>query len=287
MLRSECIISGQCEPLAELLPQVALRTFASAQCGAEAMTTGTATFLPGARLPYHKHGVSEAVTILEGEALFAVEGRHYHLNPFDCIHVPSGVAHEVVNPSTGVPLVALSAFASSTPSREAVSDQFVREDRSSVNPHHDDPEHIIRFSEAPSYELAPGTEFYDLFAGRLGAVGICGGYGTFQTGSSLPCHVHDYDESITIIEGEATCEVMGRRYHLSGCDTAFVPQGRPHRFLNESSRLMAMVWVYAGSEPERTIVDVGYCTGTLRWKSESSEFARIRGLTCQNWSKQA
>jgi len=27
---------------------------------------------------------------------------------------------------------------------------------------------------------------------------------------------------------------------------------------------MAMIWVYAGSEPERTIVDTGYCTGHLK-----------------------
>ena len=45
----ERIISGRCEPLAALLPKVALRVFASAQCGATAMSTGTATFEPGAR----------------------------------------------------------------------------------------------------------------------------------------------------------------------------------------------------------------------------------------------
>jgi hypothetical protein len=33
---------------------------------------------------------------------------------------------------------------------------------------------------------------------------------------------------------------------------------------------MAMVWVYAGDEPERTILDAGYCDGTLRWRNERS-----------------
>ncbi len=45
--------------------------------------------------------------------------------------------------------------------------------------------------------------FSDSFAGRFGAVGICGGYGQFAPSSSLPCHTHHYDESVTIITGEA------------------------------------------------------------------------------------
>jgi len=60
---------------------------------------------------------------------------------------------------------------------------------------------------------------------RFGSVGICGGYGEFNPGSSLPCHLHKYDESITIIKGEAICEVAGKRYLLSDCDTGFVPEG--------------------------------------------------------------
>ena len=108
-------------------------------------------------------------------------------------------------------------------------------------------------------------EFRDLFAGRFGSVGICGGYGRFQPEASLPCHIHKFDESITIVEGEAVCLVQGKRYRLSGCDTAFVPEGRPHRFLNHSDSPMAMIWVYAGTEPERSLVRPAYCDGTLVW----------------------
>jgi len=260
---TECIIPGPWSHNQESIAEVALCAFVSSECGARAISTGTATFGPGARLPYHQHEFSEAVIVLDGEALFAVEGRCYRLQPLDCIHVPSGVAHEVINGSDHIRLVALWAFASPTPTRGLVKDRFIREDCSYTDPRPDIPENIVRFAKAPGYELAPGTEFYDLFAGRFGAVGICGGYGKFKPGSSLPCHVHDYDESITIVEGEATCEVTGNRYRLSECDTAFVPASRPHRFINESSNTMAMVWVYAGSEPTRTIVDVGYCAGSL------------------------
>lgn len=212
----EAILRGDVSPSPDLLPHVALRTFASHKCGADGMSTGTATFAPGARLPYHKHAYSEAVVILQGEVLFAVEGRHYRLAAFDCIHVPAGVAHQAVNASDRQPLIVLWSFASADPQRELVTDTFEKIDRLGGQPVLGDPESVVRFTSAPTYELAAATEFRDLFGGQFGTAGICGGYGVFQPGTSLPCHTHVYDESITIVQGVATCQVMGKHYSLSG-----------------------------------------------------------------------
>lgn len=269
----ERVISGHCDLSPAALPRIALREFVSSKCGATGLSTGTATFEPGALMSYHKHAFSEAVTILVGEALIGIEGRNYLLRPFDCIHVPSGLAHEVKNARADAILVAHWAFATSVPSRELLEDRFAVENRGLGNQLPGEPEHIVRFTEAHKYNLADGTQFCDLFAGRFGAVGICGGYGEFNPGRSLPCHIHEYDESISIVMGEAICEVMGQRYRLNNCDTAFVPRGRAHRFLNESQSPMAMIWVYAGCEPARTILDVGYCDGSLVCKNESQGLA--------------
>jgi len=266
MTITERIISGQSDPVPAFLPGVSFRIFASADCGAKAMSTGMTTFAPRERLAYHSHPCSEAITVLQGEALISVEGRTYRLRPLDCIHVPAGVAHGPTNASQVDPLVVLSAFGSPNPGTDLIADRFMKQDRATGDPRQGDPEHVARFAKSEKYELAEGTQFFDLFTGRYGSVGICGGYGRFQPGTSLPCHIHDYDESITIVEGQATCEVQGHRYQLSGCDTAFVPQGRPHRFLNESQSPMAMIWVYAGSEPSRNIVDVEFCLGSRGWQ---------------------
>lgn len=246
-------------------PGVWLREFVSSACAAQGFSTGTATFDPGAVLPYHKHTFSETITILSGVAQVAVEGRSYQLKPFDCVGVPAEVPHEVKNYSKDSRLVALWAFASPVPSRELVDKEFGVQDRSLSNPTPRDPESIVRFADAEAYELSPGAEFRDLFAGRLGTKGICGGYGRFQPTASLPCHIHQCDESITIVEGDATCLVQGKQYSLSDCDTAFIPEGRPHRFLNHSNSAMAMIWVYASTEPERILVESAYCDGTLAW----------------------
>lgn len=260
----ERIASGRCAPLPVGLRGIELREFVSRECGATAFSTGTATFKPESELPYHTHGFSEVVVILSGEAIVAVEGRTYRLTPYDCIHIPARIAHRVA-PAVGGPMVALYAYASATPARDFVSDSFRVTDCGYGQPQQTDPEFILRFAAAEVYELSEGAFFRDLFAARFGAVGICGGYGVFRPGASLPCHFHKFDESITIVSGKAVCLVEGNRHELSSFDTAFVPVGRVHRFLNSSDEDMAMIWVYAGSEPERTIVDASYCSGEAEW----------------------
>jgi quercetin dioxygenase-like cupin family protein len=262
--RVEAIRPGMGE-VSSLGQGVSFRELVSGACSARGFSTGIVTIDPGAVLPYHIHSVCEALTILNGAAVVRVEGRAYRLKPFDCICIPAGVAHQISNYSGDSALIALSAAASPAPAQEPVSEVFADQDRGLANPDSVDPESIVRFADAEVYELSTHAEFRDLFAGRLGSVGICGGYGRFEPGASLPCHVHEFDESITIVEGQAVCLVQGNRYMVAGYDTAFVPEGRPHRFLNHSSSSMAMIWVYAGSEPGRTLVESGYCDGTLAW----------------------
>lgn len=263
---AESFFLGSCSPDAGSPANIALRTFVSAACGATGFSTGTATFEPGAVLPYHLHGCSEAITMLSGEALIVVAGRGYRMNPLDCMHVPAGVPHMVQNARADQGLVAHWSFASAAPERVFIDAAVMFEDRGLGSPGPGDPEHLRRFADAEGYELAEGASFRDLFAKRFSAVGICGGYARFKKGSSLPCHMHVYDESITILSGNATCMVQGSQYEMTGVSTAFVPQGKPHRFLNSGENEMEMLWVYAGDEPDRLLVDSGYCSGSLSWQ---------------------
>jgi quercetin dioxygenase-like cupin family protein len=244
---------------------VELRSFVSAICGAKDFSTGLATFKPGGYLQLHRHTFSEAITVVHGEGVLQVESRTYRMHALDCAHIPAGTAHTVRNEKGSETLVVHSSFASARPTRQPVDQDFPVEDRGSGDPLPGEPETVMRFAKSPAYELAEGAFFTDLFARRFGAVGICGGYGRFRPGASLPCHTHHFDESITIVTGEARCMVEGRPHVLSHCATAYVPEGLPHRFLNESSEDMAMIWVYAGPEPDRQIVDNGYCSGALAW----------------------
>jgi putative monooxygenase len=266
----EAIFSGKCLPFKGSPGGIDLRTFVSSECGATGFSTGTATFRGGAELPFHIHKCGEAITILDGEAVILAESRAYRLMHLDSIFIPAGIGHSVRNGNPDASLIAHCAFSSARPTRTYVeaSSSHV-EYRGSGQPQTRDPEKVNRFSNAAVYELSNGAYFCDLFAKRLGSTGICGGYGRFTDGASLPCHVHDYDESITIVSGSALCLVQGIEFRLSGLDTAFVPKGKPHRFLNDTQREMAMLWVYSGDEPDRMIVNDGYCSGYVAFPSES------------------
>lgn len=262
--RGEHIEGGRCQPAADSPDGIELRAFVSSACGAINLYTGTATFQPGAVLSFHTHSVSEALVILQGRATVSVENRTYQLNPLDCIHLPAHVAHSVRNNDSAREMIGHSSFPVAQPTRVFTVAGY-GEPASQECPGSSDPESIRRFEGAEKYLLSDGALFCDLFAKRFGAVGICGGYAHFDPGSSLPCHVHQYDESITIVSGEALCQVQGNEYRLGGFDTAFVPEGRPHRFLNATNEPMAMIWVYAGDEPDRTLVDAAYCAGSIPW----------------------
>jgi quercetin dioxygenase-like cupin family protein len=117
-------------------------------------------------------------------------------------------------------------------------------------------ERVVRFISAPRSSAGPGTEFVDHFNKDLvPGIGMSGGYGLFHSGGRLPAHIHDFDESIGIMTGTATCIVEGRRHSLADRTTALVPRGRVHYFINESPATMTMLWVYAGPTPERIVVD--------------------------------
>jgi quercetin dioxygenase-like cupin family protein len=261
----ETFVSGDCDPNPASPDGVELRTFVSQDCGAVGFSTGTATFRGNGELAWHIHSFSEAITVLAGNAFVIVEDRGYRLSHLDCMHIPAGVAHSVRNQEPELQLVMHWAFGSAGPTRVLVKERSTFEDRGDDIPRPDDPEHLNRFASAEVYELSKGAWFRDLFAKRFGASGICGGYGRFSKGSSLPCHTHAYDESITILGGAAACQVKGSEYQLTGVQTAFVPQGKPHRFLNTGETDMEMLWVYAGDEPDRMVVDNQYCSGLLSW----------------------
>jgi quercetin dioxygenase-like cupin family protein len=255
--RCEAIASGNGSSVIPLADGVDYRPLVSGDLRAQGLSTGIATFNPNAKLPVHIHSVSKAIVPLSGKIHVIVEGRRYLLGRYDAMHVPADVMHWVQNDVGESPISCLVTFASETPSRDWVEETSAIEDTAETDS--SCAEHLTRFAAAPVYELSHEAQFRDLFAGRFGTRGICGGYGIFQPEAALPCHVHSFDESITIVEGRAVCQVAGREYEVSNCDTVCVPEGRPHRFINRSDRPMAMIWVYAGDEPDRTVLDRCCC----------------------------
>jgi 2-keto-3-deoxy-L-rhamnonate aldolase RhmA/quercetin dioxygenase-like cupin family protein len=257
--RSEVMNTVAESPSMEIERGVLFRALVGSHNKARNLTTGIVTFAPEAALPYHTHPFSESVTLLEGQATLEVEGRAYRLRPLDNITIPRDTPHAVVNASAGKSAVLHIAMASDAPTRTLVSTNFGRtpmgEDVAGVA----GKERVNRHDRTPRCELAPRAYFQDCFNRELGCPDMSGGYGLFEPGARLPCHLHDFDESICIVQGTATCLVEGRRYSLSDNGTALVPRGRCHYFINESDAPMAMIWVYAGPMPERILMNEKCC----------------------------
>jgi mannose-6-phosphate isomerase-like protein (cupin superfamily) len=242
-----------------VVPGVELCPLVGAQSGASNLFTALLTLGANASYPLYTRPVPEALVLVEGEASVDVEDRSYRLKPFDAVTVLPRVPRRVVNRSAAHPAVLHITLASSTPDQTWVNGRFIAAEQPAAATGQAGTEKLCRNSTAARVELAPLARFQDLFGADLGVQGICGGYGLFEPGARLPCHRHDFDESITIVEGTATCIVEGRRYDLSGNATVLIPQGRCHYFINLTLEPMAMIWVYAGDRAARIVMDEAFC----------------------------
>ena len=258
--RPEVVTPRSAARRVEIERGVMFQPLVGAHNGAHNLTTGIVTFAPGASLPYHTHPHAEAVTLLSGEATMEVEGRRYALSPLDNVWIAEGAAHHAVNTSPNKPAVLHIAMPTHEPRRTLVEPAFERRAMGEEATGKPGVERVNRHDRTPWYEPSAGARFQDFFNRDLGCKGMSGGYGLFQPGGRLPCHLHDFDESITIVQGTATCVVEGRTYAVSDLATALAPRGRCHYFINHSTQPMAMIWVYAGDLPERLVMDEKCCT---------------------------
>lgn len=80
--------------------------------GATAFITGYTEFGGGAKIPFHSHNCEESVVLLEGDALFDIDGQEYHLKPQDATFIPAGVPHRFRNMSEEKPMKILWIYGS-------------------------------------------------------------------------------------------------------------------------------------------------------------------------------
>ncbi len=117
--------------------------------------------------------------------------------------------------------------------------------------------HVINFQERKPIDRGTGVKTVPLTGKWLDSTSLTNGVTMFEPGAAIARHYHNCDESVTILEGEAACEVDGDIFSMTAFDTTFVPAGIPHRFWNESNAQMKILWTYASVNVTRTFTDTG------------------------------
>jgi 3-isopropylmalate dehydrogenase len=97
------------------------------------------------------------------------------------------------------------------------------------------------------------------YVGRWNAEGnkVTTGITEFPAGAGLPLHTHNVEESVLILEGQATAVIGEDSFDLEPGDATWAPAGVPHRFANRGPVPMRIYWVYGGRQVTRTICATG------------------------------
>jgi mannose-6-phosphate isomerase-like protein (cupin superfamily) len=257
--RNEAIQEVASAKVSVIVPGIELIPLVGVHNGARNLFTGILTLAPKATYPFYTRPCTEAAVLVGGDVAVDVEDRRYRLGMIDAMLIPGGLPRRLVNLSSSRAALIHLSLAAAAPLQTWINGRFSPVEQHINSTGRPGAERRCRNDPAAQFELAPRARFQDLFSGEAPTQGICGGYGLFDRGARLPCHRHEFDESITIVQGAATCVVEGRRHELSHNATALVPQGLCHYFINLTLDPMAMIWVYAGDKPDRIVMDESYC----------------------------
>jgi quercetin dioxygenase-like cupin family protein len=88
--------------------------------GATRFITGFTEFAGGAKIPFHYHNCEESVMLIEGNALFDIDGKEFAVKPQDVTFIPAGVPHRFRNASDTEPMKILWVYGSTEATRTLV-----------------------------------------------------------------------------------------------------------------------------------------------------------------------
>ena len=116
---------------------------------------------------------------------------------------------------------------------------------------------VFKIKEMKPLDRGPGLKGWPLITEDVGSEHLTTGITEFQPGANLAMHIHNCEEQVTMLEGDATAIIDGISYGVTAPDTTFIPAGVPHRFINSSSKPMKIMWVYTTTKVTRTFVETG------------------------------
>jgi putative monooxygenase len=120
---------------------------------------------------------------------------------------------------------------------------------------------ILRPSERPTVDRGNGIRTTPLVTAGVGSREMLNGITMLDPGAAVPEHIHNCEESVLVLSGQARAHIDGVETDLLPGDTSWIPAGVPHFFRNMSaSEPMSIFWTYASIDATRTIIATGVTT---------------------------
>lgn len=101
--------------------------------------------------------------------------------------------------------------------------------------------HLVRRSSQVTWAPAPGPladavgyQGASIVDSSTAALHTGFGLGRFEAGGALPAHLHSYEESLYVLDGELVVQTPGEAALLGPGDYGLIPLGVPHSLRNES-----------------------------------------------------
>ena len=134
---------------------------------------------------------------------------------------------------------------------------------------------ILHPDEIAPVDRGTGVKTIPL-VGKWNATGnrVTTGITIFGPGTQIPLHTHNVEETVMVMEGQATAVVGDDRYDLEAEDVTWVPSGVPHCFINRGAGQLRILWVYGGRDVTRTICATGETFEHLSERDRGAEATR-------------
>jgi len=120
---------------------------------------------------------------------------------------------------------------------------------------------MIKFDLEERIDRGDGIESVRLTPDPLQGQGFLMGVTSFPPGKSIRLHAHNTVEQVTVIDGEGLAELNGEVVPARLYDTTQIAPGEFHRFMNNGSTTMRILWVYGSTHVTRTFADTGETVG--------------------------
>jgi len=115
---------------------------------------------------------------------------------------------------------------------------------------------IIETDSVPTYEApAPHKRTAKILVDEetSGAKNLAFGVATYNPGEKADLHVHDIEESMYILDGQAMIKIGDKQYKLKKGMAVYIPPNERHMLENDGEELFRFVFIFTPAGPERMI----------------------------------